>query len=121
MRSGRQGIPTGYDARMNKTDLILEVAKRSGVDKKEVGRALNAALEVVKETVVKGQRVTLADFGTFQRLKRSARLGRNPRTGEEVPIPATFRPGFTPGRGFARAVSERKRTRKKAARRTSRR
>ena len=94
---------------MNKTDLVLQVAKRTGLDKRDVGRAVNELLDVVRDTVAKGQRVTLADFGTFQRQRRKARVGRNPRTGETVPIPATTRPAFTPGRGFRTAVEERAR------------
>lgn len=106
---------------MNKTDLVLQVAKRTGIDKRDVGRAVNELLDVVRDTVVKGQRVTLADFGTFHRQRRKARVGRNPRTGEAVPIPATMRPVFMPGRGFRRAVEERTRRRKKAARKRARR
>ena len=107
---------------MNKTDLVLQVAKRTGLDKRDVGRAVNELLDVVRDTVAKGQRVTLADFGTFQRQRRKARVGRNPLTGETVPIPARTRPAFTPGRGFRTAVEERtrRRTRKKPVSRARR-
>jgi Bacterial DNA-binding protein len=60
-------IPKGVDGRMNKGGLVAEVAKRTGVSKAEVARVVDASIDVIRETVVGGERVTLADFGTFYR------------------------------------------------------
>ncbi len=96
---------------MNKASLVLEVARRTEAEKPDVARIVNAVLDVVRETVAKGERVTLADFGTFERRRRRARLGRNPRTGQAVKIPATVRPSFTPGKAFRQAVLPKRRRR----------
>ena len=58
---------------MNKGGLVTEVAKKTGLSKAEVGRVIDAAIDTVRETVVEGDRVTLADFGTFERKWRSTR------------------------------------------------
>ncbi|HEX6262772.1 MAG TPA: HU family DNA-binding protein [Actinomycetota bacterium] len=103
---------------MNKTDLVHELVSRTDLDRKDVVRVVNAMLDVVRTTVAKGGRVTLADFGTFQRVRRAARVGRNPHTGEAVRIPATVKPMFRPGRGFLKAAAPRRRkTTRKATRR----
>ena len=64
---------------MNKGGLVAEVAKRTGVSKAEVARVVDASIDVIRETVVGGERVTLADFGTFERKHRNERIARNPR------------------------------------------
>jgi len=56
---------------MNKGGLVTEVAKKTGLSKAEVGRVIDAAIDTVRETVVEGDRVTLADFGTFERKHRN--------------------------------------------------
>ena len=55
---------------MNKGGLVAEVAKRTGLSKADSGRAVDAAIDTIRDTVVKGERVTLADFGTFERRRR---------------------------------------------------
>lgn len=94
---------------MNKTDLVLEVASRSGVDKREVSRVVNEVLAAVREEVARGGRVTLAGFGTFERQQRAARVGRNPRTGAAVKIRPTVRPTFRPGTEFRKVVARKRR------------
>ena len=64
---------------MNKGGLVAEVAKRTGLGKAEVGRVVDAAIDTIRDTVVEGDRVTLADFGTFERNHRNERIARNPR------------------------------------------
>ena len=64
---------------MNKGGLIAEVSKRTGLSKADVGRVVDASIDSIRETVVKGERVTLADFGTFERKRRNQRIARNPR------------------------------------------
>lgn len=90
---------------MNKGGLVAEVSKRTGLSKADVGRAVDAAIDTVRETVVKGERVTLADFGTFERKHRNQRVARNPRE-PDVPIvvPARELPAFTPGKEFRQQV-----------------
>lgn len=96
---------------MNKGSLVTEVANRTGIEKPEVARVVNATLDVVREAVAKGERVTLSGFGTFERRRRHARVGRNPHTGRAVPIPPTLRPAFRPGKAFRDAVGRRGRRR----------
>ena len=91
---------------MNKGGLVAEVAKRTGVSKAEVARVVDASIDVIRETVVGGERVTLADFGTFERKHRNERIARNPRK-PDVPIvvPARDLPSFTAGKEFRAQVS----------------
>jgi DNA-binding protein HU-beta len=86
---------------MNKGGLVAEVARRTGVSKAEVARVVDSSIDVIRETVVGGERVTLADFGTFERKHRNERIARNPRK-PDVPIvvPARDLPSFTAGKDF---------------------
>lgn len=90
---------------MNKGGLVSEVAKKTGLSKADVGRVIDATIDTVRETVVDGERVTLADFGTFERKHRNRRIARNPRQ-PTVPIvvPARDLPAFTPGKEFRQQV-----------------
>ena len=81
---------------MNKTELIAAAAQAAGMTKKDTERVLNAALETITATLVKGEKVQLSGFGTFEVKERDARVGRNPRTKEAVEIPATSVPVFKP-------------------------
>ncbi len=94
---------------MNKGGLVAEVSKRTGVSKAEVGRVIDAAIDTVRASVVRGERVTLADFGTFERKHRNERIARNPRK-PDVPIvvPARDLPSFTPGKEFRLQVVTRR-------------
>lgn len=86
---------------MNKGGLVAEVATRTGLSKAEVGRVVDATIDTIRDSVVDGERVTLADFGTFERKHRNRRIARNPRK-PDVPIvvPARDLPSFTPGKEF---------------------
>lgn len=90
---------------MNKGGLVAEVAKRTGLSKAEVGRVVDATIDAIRDSVVEGDRVTLADFGTFERKHRNQRIARNPRQ-PDVPIvvPARDLPSFTPGKEFRAQV-----------------
>ncbi len=88
---------------MNKGDLINEVAKVVST-KKEAQAAVDCVLDSVTKTLEKGQDVTLVGFGTFKVVKRKARKGRNPATGEEIDIKATKAPKFVPGKALKEAV-----------------
>lgn len=85
---------------MNKTQLVDSIAKQSELTKTNIEDVVNAALEIVKKTVKKGEDVTLVGFGTFTKSKRKARTGRNPQTGKEIKIPAMTVPRFRPGKEF---------------------
>ena len=79
---------------MNKTELITAVAESAGLTKKDTERVLNAAIDAITAALVKGDKVQLSGFGTFEAKERSARVGRNPHTRESIEIPATRVPTF---------------------------
>lgn len=92
---------------MNKGELIDSIASSTGESKRTVGDVLDATLQTIEGAVKKGERVSLPGFGTFERRNRSARTARNPRTGEEIQVPATKVPAFKPGATFKSNVSGR--------------
>lgn len=102
---------------MNKASLVSEVARRTKLSRSEAARVVDAVLDTVRETVSRGQRVSLAGFGTFERRRRNPRTGRNPHTREAVAIPARNVPAFRPGSAFRSAVQTP--PRKRAARRAT--
>ncbi|MEO0179852.1 MAG: HU family DNA-binding protein [candidate division WOR-3 bacterium] len=79
---------------MNKQQLINTIASKAGITKKDAGRALDAFINAVKETLKKGEEIRLVGFGTFQVRKRAARPGRNPQTKKPIQIPAKKVPAF---------------------------
>ena len=85
---------------LNKKELIDSVADSVGESRRLVNDVLDAAITTVQQQVKRGERVSLPGFGTFERRNRSARTARNPRTGEEIKVPATKVPAFKPGSGF---------------------
>ena len=89
---------------MNKADLIDQVASRTGLTKVAVAAAIEATMLTIIETVAQSESVTLSGFGTFEPKERQARTGRNPRTGELVPIPPRTVPVFRPGNVFKDSV-----------------
>ena len=72
-----------------KSDLVEKVAQNTGLSKADVGKVLDEALAEIRRSVDGGESVALRGFGTFRISERSARKGRNPRTGEEIDIPAS--------------------------------
>ncbi len=88
---------------MSKSDLIEAVSKVTST-KKEAAAAVEAIIEAITKALKKKQTVTLPGFGTFTVVKRKARKGRNPQTGEEIKIPAKKVPVFRPGKGLREAV-----------------
>jgi nucleoid DNA-binding protein len=89
---------------MNKGDLVNEVAKVV-CTKKEAQAAVDCLLDTITKTLKKKGEVALAGFGTFKVSKRKARMGRNPRTGEEIKIKARNAPKFSPGKTLRDAVA----------------
>lgn len=79
---------------MNKTELIAAVAEKAGMTKKDAERVVNATVEAITESLVKGEKVQVSGFGIFEVKSREARVGRNPRTKQTIQIPATRLPVF---------------------------
>ena len=79
---------------MNKTELITVAAENAGLTKKDTERVINAAIDAVTAALVKGEKVQISGFGTFETKDREARVGRNPHTKEAIEIPATRVPAF---------------------------
>ncbi|MBW2412309.1 MAG: HU family DNA-binding protein [Deltaproteobacteria bacterium] len=88
---------------MNKGDLVKEVANVVKT-KKEAQAALDCVLASITKSLKKGEDVTLTGFGTFKVVKRKARKGRNPRTGEAIKIKASKAPKFTAGKALKAAI-----------------
>ncbi len=91
---------------MNKAELIAAVAAKTGATKKSAEEAVNAFVDVVTETLKKGDKVQLVGFGSFEVIKRAARKGRNPQTKEEIKIPASKAPKFKPGKALKDIVNK---------------
>ncbi len=91
---------------MNKNELIAAAAEKAGMSKKDTEKVLTAVLESVTETLASGDKVSLVGFGTFEVKSRNARMGRNPKTKEEIRIPASKAPVFKAGKALKDAVSE---------------
>lgn len=90
---------------MNKADLVDRLEERLG-SKKAALEAVEAVVDVVIREVAAGEKVSITGFGTFERVQRAARTGRNPRTGEAVRIEATAVPKFTPGTNFKAVTAD---------------
>ena len=91
---------------MNKTELIAAIAAKTGETKKDAEATLNAFVNVVSETLQKGDKVQLVGFGSFEVRKRAARKGRNPQTKEEIKIPASKAPVFKAGKALKDLVNK---------------
>lgn len=89
---------------MNKTELIAEIACKSGLSKKDAEKALAATVETITDSVIKGDKVQLVGFGSFELKCRPARVGRNPKTKEAIEIPASRVPVFKAGKAFKDAA-----------------
>lgn len=90
---------------MNKSELISQIAQKSGLPVNKSRDALDALLQSVGDALKKGDRVQLVGFGTFKVTERSAREGRNPKTGQPMKIPASKTPSFTAGAELKKIVN----------------
>ena len=90
---------------MNKADLIAAIAAKTGETKKSAEASVNAFVDVITESLVKGDKVQLVGFGSFEVRKRAARKGRNPQTKEEIKIPASKAPVFKAGKALKDLVN----------------
>jgi DNA-binding protein HU-beta len=85
---------------MNKTELVASIAAKAELSKKDADKALSAVIETITAALKGGDKVQLVGFGTFESRERAARIGKNPRTGAEVQIPATKVPAFKAGKAL---------------------
>jgi DNA-binding protein HU-beta len=90
---------------MNKSELIDQIAKSAEISKAAASRTLDATVSAIKSALKNGDMVTLVGFGTFYVGKRTARNGRNPRTGAAIKIKAAQAPKFRAGKAFKDAVN----------------
>lgn len=90
---------------MNKAELIDAIASDTSLSKADAGRALDAIITSVTDSLSKGEQVVLTGFGTFVVRDRSARTGRNPKTGEAIEIKAAKVPAFKAGKALKDALN----------------
>ena len=91
---------------MTKADLVARIAEESGVSKKAAGMALNSMVKAIHEVLKKGDKIRIADLGSFSVVKRQARQGVNPRTGKPIKIPATKAPKFAAAKALKEVVKK---------------
>ena len=91
---------------MNKTELIAQVAEKTGLSKKDTESIINAAVDTIATTMAQGDKVQLSGFGIFEVKDRQARVGRNPKTKEAIEIPASRQPVFNPSKALKDIVAE---------------
>lgn len=85
---------------MNKTELINAVANAAALSRKDADKAVNAAVEAITAALKAGEKVQIVGLGGFEVKERAARAARNPRTGEEIQIPASKAVSFKPGKAL---------------------
>ena len=91
---------------MNKAELITAVAEKAGLSKKDSEKAVNATLETITAALETGEKVQLVGFGVFDVKTRGVRMGRNPKTKEEIEIPASRVPQFKAGKSLKESVAK---------------
>ena len=91
---------------MNKAEMIAAVAEKTEMSKKDCEKAMTATFEVITAALEAGEKVQLVGFGVFETKERGERIGRNPRTKEEVTIPASKAVQFKSGKVLKRAVAQ---------------
>ena len=90
---------------MNKAELVAAMAEKTGMKKNDAEKALKAFVDVVTDELVKGEKIQLVGFGTFEVSERAARTGKNPQTGAEIMIAACKAPKFKAGKALKDAVN----------------
>jgi len=93
---------------LSKTELIEKIASSTSLTKSSASSAVNLVFDTIKATLKKGNSVSIPNFGSFDVVKRKARNGRNPQTGETIKIKATKAPRFKAGKGLKDAAAGRK-------------
>ena len=100
---------------MNKLELVEVVSSKAEITKAEAHKVVGTVFDAVIEGLVADGKVVIPGFGTFEKRERSARTGRNPRTGESIKIKATVVPAFKPGKGMKDAVAVKAKAKKAKA------
>lgn len=90
---------------MNKADLVNSLSEKTGLTKTKSNQAIDALVETISEALKSGDKVTLVGFGTFTTSQKEARMGRNPKTGESLEIPAKRVAKFKPGTDLSKSVN----------------
>lgn len=90
---------------MNKQELITAISEQAGLTKADAGKALEALTGTIADAMKKGDKVQLVGFGTFETVKKAAREGKNPATGEKIKIPACVAPKFKAGKALKDLVN----------------
>ena len=90
---------------MNKSELVAAMSERAELSKKDAEKALKAFIDVVTEELVKGEKIQLVGFGTFEVAERAAREGKNPQTGNKIKIAASKAPKFKAGKALKDVVN----------------
>ncbi len=90
---------------MNKNDLVAAVASNSGLSRADAAKAVDGVFNSVTGALRRGDNVMIVGFGTFSVIDRKASVGRNPRTGERIQIPAARRPKFKAGKNLKQSVN----------------
>ena len=90
---------------VNKDELVSRMSVKNGLTKKDSEKALKSFVEVIMEALASGEKVQMIGFGTFEPKDRAERKGRNPKTKEEIVIPATTVPSFKAGKEFKEKVA----------------
>lgn len=94
---------------MTKTEFISEIAEKCGLSKQKTTEVVDVMFESIGEAMQRGEKLQIIGFGTFEVRERAERVGRNPRTGEAMPIPATKIVKFQMGSQLKEMVAEQKR------------
>lgn len=91
---------------MYRNDVAAKIAEKTKLTPAQADKVLVALIETVKDAIAAGDRVQLVGFGTFEAHNRAARIAHDPRTGEEIKIPARRVPAFKPGKALKEAVNK---------------
>ena len=91
---------------MNKKELTSAVAAKAGLTKEQAANAVNAVFGAMTDALAKGDKIQLVGFGTFSVKYRAAKESKNPRTGEKIKVPATYRPAFSAGKSLKEIVAK---------------
>lgn len=90
---------------MNKADLVNSISEKTGLSKSKTNQFVDALVDSITESLKRGEKVTLVNFGTFNTAERESRVGRNPKTGESIEIPAKRIARFKVGSGLSKNIN----------------
>ncbi len=91
---------------MNKTQLVSAVALKTGLKKPEAAKAVDAVFEAITESLTESEKVQILGFGTFKVKDKPERTVRNPRTGDEISVPASKSPSFSAGKALKETINK---------------